>query len=183
MAAKRASEKAISPRVFGQARKPAKMFRAGLYARVPAPRLATRNRHRDAPVPEASPEGPSLSGPNGRGARPVQHRFRGGAPHPVTSPAVAVRMHRCRPPSPAWQWSSPAGWRIPAGRGSAAGWYAPGWRTLSRTASDWDGRQTAAQHTAEVRKLHRAGVSKSEVARRLQIGRTSVRRILTSKGA
>src|ERR1017187_310923 len=34
MAAKRASEKAKSPRVFGQARKPAKMFRAGLYAPV-----------------------------------------------------------------------------------------------------------------------------------------------------
>jgi predicted site-specific integrase-resolvase len=34
MAAKRASEKTKSPRVFGQARKPAKMFRAGLYARV-----------------------------------------------------------------------------------------------------------------------------------------------------
>ena len=35
---------------------------------------------------------------------------------------------------------------------------------------------TAARHTAEIGKLHRAGVSKSEVARRLQIGRTSVRR-------
>ena len=34
MAAKRASGKARSPRVFGQTRKPAKMFRAGLYARV-----------------------------------------------------------------------------------------------------------------------------------------------------
>lgn len=34
MAAKRASEKTKSRRVFGQARKPAKMFRAGLYARV-----------------------------------------------------------------------------------------------------------------------------------------------------
>src|ERR1035441_8702306 len=34
VAAKRASEKAKSPRVFGQAREPAKMFRAGLYARV-----------------------------------------------------------------------------------------------------------------------------------------------------
>ena len=42
---------------------------------------------------------------------------------------------------------------------------------------------TAARHTAEIRKLYRAGVSKSEVARRLQIGRTSVRRILTSKRA
>ena len=37
---------------------------------------------------------------------------------------------------------------------------------------------TAALHAAEIRKLHRAGVSKSEIARRLEIGRTSVRRIL-----
>src|SRR5437016_9719362 len=34
MAAKRASEKAKSDNVFGQSRKPSKMFRAGLYARV-----------------------------------------------------------------------------------------------------------------------------------------------------
>ena len=34
VAAKQASEQAKSRRVFGQARKPAKMFRAGLYARV-----------------------------------------------------------------------------------------------------------------------------------------------------
>jgi DNA invertase Pin-like site-specific DNA recombinase len=42
---------------------------------------------------------------------------------------------------------------------------------------------TAAVHSAEIRKLQRAGVSKSEIARRLQVGRTSVRRILTSKRA
>ena len=34
MAAKRASDRAKSPGVFGQARKPSKMFRAGLYALV-----------------------------------------------------------------------------------------------------------------------------------------------------
>ena len=34
MAAKRASDRAKSTGVFGQARKPTKMFRAGLYARV-----------------------------------------------------------------------------------------------------------------------------------------------------
>jgi DNA invertase Pin-like site-specific DNA recombinase len=34
-------------------------------------------------------------------------------------------------------------------------------------------------HSAEIRKLHRAGISKSEIARQLQIGRTSVRRILS----
>ena len=37
---------------------------------------------------------------------------------------------------------------------------------------------TAGPQAAEIRKLHRAGISKSEIARRLRIGRTSVRRIL-----
>jgi putative DNA-invertase from lambdoid prophage Rac len=37
---------------------------------------------------------------------------------------------------------------------------------------------TAAVYAVEIRNLHRAGVSKSEIARRLKIGRTSVRRIL-----
>jgi putative DNA-invertase from lambdoid prophage Rac len=37
---------------------------------------------------------------------------------------------------------------------------------------------TAGLRAAEIRKLNRAGVSNSEIARRLQIGRTSVRRIL-----
>ena len=40
---------------------------------------------------------------------------------------------------------------------------------------------TAAIKAAEICKLYRAGVSKAEIARRLSIGRTSVRRILTSK--
>jgi len=40
---------------------------------------------------------------------------------------------------------------------------------------------TAALQTGEVRKLRRAGLSKSEIARQLHIGRTSVRRILSSK--
>ncbi len=37
---------------------------------------------------------------------------------------------------------------------------------------------TAGLQADKARKLHRAGVSKAEIARRLQIGRTSVRRIL-----
>jgi putative DNA-invertase from lambdoid prophage Rac len=37
---------------------------------------------------------------------------------------------------------------------------------------------TAALQSDQVRKLYRAGLSKSEISRRLQIGRTSVRRIL-----
>ena len=52
------------------------------------------------------------------------------------------------------------------------------WPTPGRTANGWAGPQPRPSHAAEIRKLHRAGVSKSEIARRLQIGRTSVRRIL-----
>ena len=37
---------------------------------------------------------------------------------------------------------------------------------------------TAALRTHEIRKLFRAGLSKAEIAQRLTIGRTSVRRIL-----
>jgi DNA invertase Pin-like site-specific DNA recombinase len=40
---------------------------------------------------------------------------------------------------------------------------------------------TAVQHTNQIRKLRRSGLSKSEIARRLQIGRTSVRRILDER--
>ena len=39
---------------------------------------------------------------------------------------------------------------------------------------------TAGLHSDQVRKLYRAGTSKSEIARRLEIGRTSVRRILAA---
>ena len=40
---------------------------------------------------------------------------------------------------------------------------------------------TAVRHAIEIQKLYRAGVSKSEIARRLEVSRTSVRRILTVK--
>ena len=39
---------------------------------------------------------------------------------------------------------------------------------------------SAAAHATEIRKIYRAGLSKSEIARRLPIGRTSVRRILAT---
>jgi DNA invertase Pin-like site-specific DNA recombinase len=40
---------------------------------------------------------------------------------------------------------------------------------------------TAVQHANQIRKLRGSGLSKSEIARRLQIGRTSVRRILDER--
>jgi len=39
---------------------------------------------------------------------------------------------------------------------------------------------TAAKKAGQIRKLYRAGISKAEIARRLEIGRTSVRRILAA---
>lgn len=41
--------------------------------------------------------------------------------------------------------------------------------------------RTAGLHATEIRKLYRAGLAKAEIARQLQIGRTSVRRILKPK--
>ena len=43
------------------------------------------------------------------------------------------------------------------------------------------GSRLAALYANQVWKLHRASVSKSEIARRLEIGRTSVRRILAAQ--
>src|ERR1017187_7056180 len=88
----------------------------------PAPGGAKRSPLRDVPVPEALPEGPSPTGPNGPVATPVRRRFRGGEPPLATSPAVAVRMPRYRPPAFARRTSNPAARRIRAGRGSATEW-------------------------------------------------------------
>jgi DNA invertase Pin-like site-specific DNA recombinase len=41
--------------------------------------------------------------------------------------------------------------------------------------------KTAGLQATEIRKLYRAGVAKAAIARRLGIGRTSVRRILAAK--
>jgi putative DNA-invertase from lambdoid prophage Rac len=40
---------------------------------------------------------------------------------------------------------------------------------------------TVGKHARQIRKLHSGGVSKAEIARRLDIGRTSVRRIISEK--
>ena len=52
---------------------------------------------------------------------------------------------------------------------------------LAHAPQGWEelgGPITAGLQTAQVRKLHRAGISKSEIVGRVLIGRTSVRRIL-----
>jgi hypothetical protein len=63
MAGKRAFPKAKSHRVFGQARKPGKMFRAGLYARV------STTDSTDHPV--ADPRSPGIRYPTWLDHRPA----------------------------------------------------------------------------------------------------------------
>src|SRR4029077_8511743 len=96
----------------------ARPWRDRLVSSGPTPPSTRRNRHRGAPVPVGLPAGPPPIGPNDPIARPAPRRSRDGARHPATSPAVAAATHRYRPPSPVGRSSSPAGRRIPAGRGS-----------------------------------------------------------------
>ena len=124
MAVKRTSEKVKSDNVFGQSRRPAKMLRVGLYARIST---------------------------NDQQTLPMQNR--------------AMREYAGR-----------RGWTIAlqvreVNSGAAKREARENGKRLGRPA-------TAAVHAAEIRKLYRTGVSKSEIARRLKIGRTSVRRIL-----
>jgi DNA invertase Pin-like site-specific DNA recombinase len=106
MAGKRASPKAKSEHVFGQARKRPKMFRAGLYARVST---------------------------NDQQTLPIQSH--------------ALREYAARRD--------------------------PGAKRERRRSPDYSGWARDG--------CNAGGISKSEIARRVQIGRTSVRRILRAK--
>jgi len=194
MAAKPASENAKSRRVFGQARKPPKMLRAGLYARV-----STRRGWAIAlQVKEVG---------SGASQRQLREQVLDAARRREIDVVLVWRLDR---------WGRSVGDLLatlqelqhlgvgfvsltealdlttPAGRAMAAllAVFAEFEREILRErvrAGLAHARQngkilgrptTAARHTAEIRKLHRDGVSKAEIARRLQIGRTSVRRIL-----
>ena len=76
--------------------------------------------------------GPPPIGPIDPIATPAPRRFRDAAPPPALPHAVAVAMHRYRPPSPAERSSNPAGRRIPAERGSATEWSVDRWWTRGR---------------------------------------------------
>src|SRR5438445_6603186 len=215
MAVKQASENVKSHNVFGHARKPAKMFRVGLYARVSSndqqtlpmqsramreyaarrgwtvalqvrevgsgaakrearERLLEAARRREIDVVlvwlAPGPLGPignrSTRDTPGTGASRRGFRVANGGAGPV---------HASRSSD-----GRPAGYIRRVRKRDSAGTN-PG-RTGPRPAERQEtGPATAALHTAEIRKLHRAGVSKSEIARRVQIGRTSVRRILGAK--
>jgi DNA invertase Pin-like site-specific DNA recombinase len=212
MPAKQTSEKAKSPRVFGQARKPAKMFRAGLYARVSTHDQQTIPLQIRALREYAARRGWSITLQvkevgSGASERQLREKLLDAARRREIDVVLVWRLDR-------WGRSvadllatlqeldhlgvgfvsltEALDLTTPAARAMAAllAVFAEFEREILRErvrAGLAHARQngqtlgrpiTAGLQADKARKLHRAGVSKAEIARRLQIGRTSVRRIL-----
>src|ERR1700721_2324480 len=144
MPIKRAFAKSNSDNVFGQARRPAKMFRAGLYARVSTNDQQTLPMQSRAMREYAARRGWTISAQ-------VREVGSGSAKREAREKLLEAARRREIDVVRVWR--------------------------LAR----WGRPCTAGPQTGEIRKLHGAGVSKSEIARRLRIGRTSVRRILGVK--
>jgi putative DNA-invertase from lambdoid prophage Rac len=213
MPAKQTPEKTKTKRVFGHARKPVKMFRVGLYARV-----STFDQHTIPLQVRALREYATRRGWTiamqvkevGSGAvqRELREKLLDAARRREIDVVLVWRLDR-------WGRSvadllatlqeldhlgvgfvsltEALDLTTPAGRAMAAllAVFAEFEREILRervraglAEARLNGTRlgrpaTAAYKASEVRKLHRAGISKSEIARRLDIGRTSVRRILT----
>lgn len=212
MAAKRASQKTKSANVFGQRRRPAKMLRAALYARVSTndqQTLAMQNRAmREYAIQRGWTVALQVREVNsGAVKREARERLLEAARRREIDVVLVCRLDR-------WGRSvtdllatlqelehlgvgfisltEALDLTTPSGRAMAGllAIFAEFEREILRERTRAglahareNGKRlgrpaTAAAHTAEIRKLRRTGVSKSEIARRLQIGRTSVRRIL-----
>ena len=212
MAAKQASEKVKSRRVFGQTRKSAKMFRAGLYARVSTSDQQTIPLQIRALREYAVRRGWTIALQvkevgSGAAQRECRERILQAARRREIDVVLVWRLDR-------WGRSvtdllatlhelehlgvgfvsvtEALDLTTPAGRAMAAllAVFAEFEREILRERvhaglahARQNGKRlgrptTAGLHADQVRKLYRAGVTKSAIARRLQIGRTSVRRIL-----
>jgi putative DNA-invertase from lambdoid prophage Rac len=212
MAAKQASENSKSDRVFGQARKQSKMFRAGLYARVSTNDQQTIPLQIRALRDYAARRGWVI-------ARQVKEVGSGASQRQLREQLLEAARRREIDVVLVWRldrWgrsvtdllatlqelehlgvgfvslNEALDLTTPAGRAMAAllAVFAAFEREILRERvraglvhARQNGKRlgrpaTAAIHTAKIRKLHRGGVSKSEIARQLNIGRTSIRRIL-----
>jgi putative DNA-invertase from lambdoid prophage Rac len=212
MPAKQASEKAKSRKVFGHARKPAKTFRVGLYARVSTNDQQTIPLQIRALREYAARRGWIIAlqvKEVGSGASEPQLREKllDAARRREIDVVLVWRLDR-------WGRSvadllatlqeldhlgvgfvsltETLDLTTPSGRAMAA-WLAvfaefergilrervrAGLAHARRNGQKLGRPITAATKAVEVRALRRVGISKAEIARRLQIGRTSVRRIL-----
>jgi putative DNA-invertase from lambdoid prophage Rac len=217
MPAKRTSEKAETKQVFGQLRKPSKMLRAGLYARVSTLDQQTLPMQMRTMRDYATNRGWTVSmqvKEVGSGAvlREKRQQLIDAARRREIDVVLVWRLDRWGRSlldlvatlqelidlnigfvslSEALDLTTSTG-RAMAGMLSVfAAFEHDILRERVRTGLD-HARQTgtrlgrpatAAVKATEVRKLFRQGISKSEISRRLEIGRTSVRRILAQKKA
>jgi DNA invertase Pin-like site-specific DNA recombinase len=212
MAEKRAPETAKSPRVFGHARKPAKMFRAGLYARVSTDDQQTIPLQIRALREYAARRGWTIALQvkevgSGTSQRELRERVLDAARRRDIDVVLVWRLDRWGRSvtdllatlqelehlgvgfvslTEALDLTTPAG-RAMAGllavfaafEREILGERVRAGLAHARQSGKRLGRPiTAALYAGQVCKLFRDGVSKAEIARRLQIGRTSVRRIL-----
>jgi putative DNA-invertase from lambdoid prophage Rac len=211
MAEKRASEKAKSGNVFGQTRRPAKMFRAGLYARVSTndqQTLAMQNRAmREYGARRGWTIALQVREVNSGAHREAREKVLEAARRREIDVALVWRLDRWGRSitdllatlqelehlgvgfvslTEALDLTTAAG-RAMAGMLAVFAAFEREILQERTRAGLAHARQngkrlgrpaTAAIHAAEIRKLNRSGVSKSEIARRLNIGRTSVRRFL-----
>jgi putative DNA-invertase from lambdoid prophage Rac len=212
MPIKRASKKAKSDNVFGQARKPAKMFRVSLYARVSTNDQQTLPMQISAMREYAARRGWSIvmqvrEVGSGAAQRKAREKLLEAARRREIDVVLVWRLDR-------WGRSvtdllatlqelehlgvgfvsltEALDLTTPAGRAMAGllAIFAEFEREILRertraglAQARLNGKRLGRPETAglqadQVRKLYRVGVSKSEIARRLDIGRTSVRRIL-----
>src|SRR5579863_5041101 len=212
MAAKQALPKAKSGNVFGQARRLAKMFRAGLYARVSTNDQQTLPMQNRAMREYVARRGWTIAMQvkevgSGAAQRQLREKLLEAARRREIDVVLVWRLDRWGRSvtdllatlqelghlgvgfvslTEALDLTTPAG-RAMAGllavfaafEREVLGERVRAGLAHARQNGKRLGRPvTAALHADQVHKLHRAGISKSEIARRLNIGRTSVRRIL-----
>jgi DNA invertase Pin-like site-specific DNA recombinase len=215
MAGKRTSDEAKSRRVFGQARKQPKMFRAGLYTRVSTNDQQTIPLQIRALREYAARRGSTIALQvkevgSGASQRQLREKLLDAARRREIDVVLVWRLDRWGRSvadllatlqeldhlgvgfvslTEALDLSTPAG-RAMAGllavfaefeRDILRERVRAGLDHARQTGKRLGRPATTALHASRVCELYHAGVRKAEIARRLRIGRTSVRRILKAK--
>jgi putative DNA-invertase from lambdoid prophage Rac len=205
MAAKRAPAIAKPKRVFGQRRAPAKVFRVGLYARVFTQDQQTLTLQMRAMRDYATKRGWTIAVQikevgSGAAEREFRQELLGAARRREIDVVLVWRLDR-RGRSLVDQgvgfvsFTEALDLTTPTGRAMAGllSVFAEFEREILRericagiAEARLNGKHfgrppTAAKKTVRIRKLHRAGVSKAGIARQVNICRTSVRRVLSTK--